>query len=129
MGFVDHQQTVCRQVIKQRRRRLARPAPGEEARVVFNAGAVAELVHHLKVELGALAEALLFQQLIVRQQHLTALGQLHFDLFHRLHDTLARRNVVRFRVDGKALDHRLNVSGQRVEERQAFNLFVKQLDA
>ncbi len=129
MGFVDHQQTVCWQVIKQRRRRLARPAPGEEAGVVFDAGAVAQLVHHLQVELGTLAEALLFQQLIVRQQHFAALGQLHFDLFHRLHDTLARRHVVRFRVDGEALDHRLNVSCQRVEERQAFDLLVKQLNA
>ncbi len=129
MGFVDHQQAVRRKVVKQRRRRFARPAPGEVARVVFDAGAVAQLVHHLQIELGTLAQALLFQQLIVRQQHLTAVRQLGFDLFHRLHNTLARRYIVRFRVDGEALDHRLDVTGQRIEQRQAFNLFVEQLHA
>ena len=128
MGFVDHQQAVRRQVVKQGWRRLARPAPGEEARVVFNAGAVAQLVHHFEVKLRTLAQALLFQQFVIRQQHLAAVRQLHFDLFHRLHNTLARRHVVRFRVDGKALNGRINVAGQRVKQRKAFHLFVKQLN-
>ena len=86
MGFVDHQQAVRRQVVEQRRRRLALGAPGQVARVVFDARAVTQLVHHLQIELGALRQALLFQQLVVGQQHLAAVRQIDLDLFHRLHD-------------------------------------------
>ena len=128
MGFVNHQQTVCRQVIKQRRRRFARPAPGKIARVVFDARAVAQLVHHFEVELGTLAQALLFQQLVVFQQHFTPLRQLDFYLFHRLNDSLAWRHVVRFRVDGIAWNRRFHLTGERIEQRQPLNLFIEQLD-
>ncbi len=129
MRFVDDQQTVGRQIVEQRRRRLAWPAPGEVARVVFDARAVAQLVHHLQIELGTLRQALLFQQLIVLQQHPATIHQLVFDLFHRLQDTFARRHVVRFWIDGVARHGRDNLPGERIEQRQPLHLFVEQLDA
>ncbi|SSL88445.1 Uncharacterised protein [Klebsiella pneumoniae] len=54
VGFVNHQQAIRRQIVEQGRRRLAGPAPGEKARVVFNARAVTQLVHHFEVKLGTL---------------------------------------------------------------------------
>ena len=129
VGFIHHQQAIRRQVVKQGWRRLARPAPGEVTGVVFDAGAVAQLVHHLQIKLGALAQALLFQQFIVGQQHLTAIAQLDFNLFHRLYDTLAWGHVVGLWIDGVTLDHRLHMAGKRVEQRQPLHLFIKQFYA
>ncbi len=105
MGFVHHQQAIRRQVVKQGWRCLPRPAAREIARVVFDPGAVAQLVHHLEIELGTLADTLLFQQLVIVQQRFAAIRQLDFDIFHRLHDALARGHVVGFRVDGEALNN------------------------
>ena len=61
--LVDHHQHVLRQVVEQRRRRLAGLAAGEVARVVLDAVAVAGLAQHLEVEHGALVEPLRLEQL------------------------------------------------------------------
>ena len=129
VGLIDDQQTIGRQVVKQRRRRFARPAARQIARVVFNPRAVAQLVHHFEVELRTLAQTLLFQQLVVLQQSLTPLRQFNFNLFHRLDDTLARGDVVGFGINGEARDRRLNMTGQRIEQRQALNFLIEQLNA
>ena len=105
MRLIHHQQAIGGQIVKQRRRRFARSACGEVARVVFDAGAVTQLTHHLQVKLSTLGNTLLFQQLIVLQQHPAAVRQLDFDVFHRLQNALTRRDVVRFGVDGKTRHH------------------------
>jgi hypothetical protein len=56
--LVDEHQGVGRQVIDQRRRRLARLAAGEVARVVLDALAEAQFVEHFQVEAGSLLDAL-----------------------------------------------------------------------
>ena len=81
MAFVYHQQRVRRQVVVQGRRRFARFASGEVARVVFDAGAVAEFDHHFEVEAGALFEALRFYQFVLCGQCGDALAQFGLDLF------------------------------------------------
>ena len=78
--FVDDQQRVPRQVVEQARRRLARRAAGQIARVVLDAGAVADLFHHLHVEHGALLEALRLDQLVLLAQHLEPLAQFLADV-------------------------------------------------
>ena len=62
VALVDEHQRVVGQVLEQRRRRLARLAAREIARVVLDAGAGAGRLHHLHVEDGALLEALRLQQ-------------------------------------------------------------------
>ncbi len=64
VGFIDDEQAIPRQVVKQGGRRLPRRAAGEVATVVLDAGAVAQLLHHLHVELGTLVDALLLHQLV-----------------------------------------------------------------
>ena len=54
--LVDDEQPVGREVVEQGPRPRARLAPGEVARVVLDAGAVAELAQHLEVERRALAQ-------------------------------------------------------------------------
>ncbi len=61
VAFIDDQDGVLRQVVQQRRRRLAGRPPGEVPRVVLDAVAVADLADHLEVEHRALVQALRFQ--------------------------------------------------------------------
>ena len=58
MALVDDQQGVVGQVFEQGRRRLARIAPGQIARVVLDPGAGAGRLHHLQIEGGALLQPL-----------------------------------------------------------------------
>ena len=60
--FVDEHQVVARKIIEQRRRRFARQASGEVARVVLDAMAVAHGLDHLQVVHGALVHALRLDQ-------------------------------------------------------------------
>ena len=56
------QQRILREVVEQRRRRLAGRAAGQMARVVLDAGAEAHLGQHLEVVERALLQALGFEQ-------------------------------------------------------------------
>lgn len=47
----------------------------------------------------------LLEEQRLSQQHFSSLGQFDFDVFHRLDNALARGDVVRFGVDGEALNH------------------------
>ncbi len=127
VGFVDDQQTVPRQIVEQGGRRLPRRAAGEVAAVVLDAGAVAQLLHHLHVELGALADALLLHQLVEGQQLLAAAAQLLLDVLDGPQDGLARGGVVGLGVDGVAHHRLLDGAGQRIEQGEPLHLFVKQL--
>ena len=63
VALVEEHQRVLRQVVDQRRRRLARRRARQVARVVLDALAVADLLQHLEVEARALLEALRLDQL------------------------------------------------------------------
>ena len=61
MAFVYYQQGIGWQIVEQGRRRFTFGTPGQMARVVFDTVAVADLGHHLEIELGALLEPLRLQ--------------------------------------------------------------------
>ena len=67
---------IVGQIFEQGRRRLARQAAGEEARVILDAGAGAGRGDHLQVEIGALLQPLRFQQPPFRDQFLQPLREL-----------------------------------------------------
>ena len=62
VALVDEDQRVVGQVFEQRRRRLARLAAGQVARIVLDAGAGAGRLDHLEVERRALREPLRLEQ-------------------------------------------------------------------
>ena len=62
VALVDEDQRVVGDVFEQRRRRIARLAAGEVARIVLDAGAGAGRLQHLQVEAGALLQPLGLQQ-------------------------------------------------------------------
>jgi hypothetical protein len=77
--FIDEHDRVGRQVVVERRRRLAGLASREVARVVLDALAEAQLVEHFQVEAGALLDALALDQFLVGLEELDALAQLVLD--------------------------------------------------
>ena len=62
MALVGEDERVVGQVFEQGRRRLARPAAGEIARIVLDAGAGAGRLQHFEIEQGALLEPLRLEQ-------------------------------------------------------------------
>ena len=76
VALVDHQEKIVGKVTQQRRRRLARLAPGQMPRVVFDAGAEAHLFEQFEVVERALLQALRFEQFALILQLLQALFQL-----------------------------------------------------
>ena len=126
--FVDHQQRIRRDVVEQARRRLAGHVSGEMARVVLDAVAVADLGHHLQVELRALRQPLRFDQLVLRVQHLQPLAQFDLDRLDRVEHGAARGHVMRLRIDRVARQLAQRFAGQRIEQRQLLDLAVEQLD-
>ena len=62
VALVDEDQRVVGDVFEQGRRRIARLAAGEIARIILDAGAGAGRLQHLEVEAGALLQPLRLQQ-------------------------------------------------------------------
>jgi len=94
VALVDEQQRVLGQVFEQRRRRLAGEAAGEEARIVLDPRAAPGRGDHLEVEIGALFEPLVLEQLALGFQLLQPVGQFEADRFHRLLHRRAGGHVV-----------------------------------
>src|SRR4029077_10112136 len=94
----DHQRVVGH-VFEQRRRRLARFAAGEVARIVLDAGATAGRFHHFEIEDGALLEPLRLEQPPGRVELIEPPLQLLLDAADRLDQRRARRHVVRVGID------------------------------
>ena len=129
MGLVDHQQRVGGQVIKQCGRRCSGFAPGEVARIVFDAVAVAQLHDHFQVEAGALFQPLGFYQFVVGTQVIKALLEFFLDVFDSGEQGFAGRYVVALGVEGKARHFTNHFARQGVEGTDAFDFIVKQLNA
>ena len=102
MALVDDGEEVVREVVDQALGRLARGAPGERTRIVLDAVAVAELLHHLDVVLGPLAQALRLEILLRGVEVLQPLRQLVLDAHVRgLHLVLRHHELLGGRDDGR----------------------------
>ena len=73
MGLVDEDDEVLLEVVEERERVRARRAALEDARVVLDPVAEAQLLHHLEVVLGALPEAVRLEHLPLELQFLEPL--------------------------------------------------------
>ena len=129
MALVDDHQRARRQVVDQRRRRLAGAAPRQVARVVLDALAEPDLGHHLEVEAGALLDPLRLDELHLADEELLLLGELDLHLLDRVEHLLPPRHVMAGREHGEAPDLLPDVAGERVEELQRLDLVVEQRDA
>ena len=104
MALVDEHQRRRRQVVDQRRRRLARPASRQVPRVVLDALAETDLGHHLEIEARALLDALRLDQLHLRDEEVLLLHELDLDRLDGVEHLLPARHVVARREHGEAPD-------------------------
>ncbi len=129
VALVDEHERVVGQVLEQRRRRLARLAAGEIARIVLDAGARARRLHHLHVEDGALLQPLRLQQLAVGIELVEPLLQLALDRLDGLLQRRLRRHVVRVGIDLHQRQVVRLLPGERVELDDALDVVAEQRDA
>jgi hypothetical protein len=128
MALVDDEQRVRGQIIEQARRRLTGRAARQVAGIILDAGAVADLVHHLEVEQGPLLQALRLDQLVRRVQLEQPCTELFADLVDGGVYALFRGHVMRGRIDRQPRHPPQHLAGQRVEEAQILHGIVEQLD-
>ena len=124
----DHQEVVGEEV-EQRVGRHARSATVERRRVVLDPVAVADLLHHLEVVLGAHPEALGLQELPLLLEGGEALLQLLLDAHDGLPHALVAGDVVGGRVDDQLVEHGDLLAGERVDHLDALDLVAEELDA
>ena len=128
MRFVHEEQEILGEVVEERGGRLALHAAVEVAGVVLDAVAVAELFHHLEVELGALFKALGFEQAVRALELDEAFAQFVADIAHGADEVVAVGNVVAGRVDdslGHAAQH---LAGERVYLAYGVYLVAEEFD-
>ena len=128
MALVDDRDVVGREVVEERRRRLARRPAREVAGVVLDAGAVADLPHHLEVEPRPLLEPLGLEELLLRLELLEP----HRRARPRSTPAAALphllgRHVVRLRVEVEAREPLEDLARQEVEAGDLLDLVAEEL--
>ena len=129
MAFVDEDQCIVRDVLEQRRRRIAGSATGQVARVVLDACAGAGGLQHLDIEAGALLEPLGLQQAAGALEFGKATLQLLLDRLDCLVERRTGRHIVRVGVDLDGLQVTGLLAGQRIEFGDRLDLVAEQRDA
>ncbi len=127
--LVDEHQRARRQVIDQCRRRLARLATGQMARVVLDPLAKADLGHHLEVEARPLLDPLRFDQFHLAHEEFLLRSQFDLDLFDGVEHLLTPGHVVARREHREAADPLPNVARQGIEKLQGLYLIVEERKA
>ncbi len=125
MTFVNNQQRVAGQVIEQTWRRLAGLAPGQVARVILDARAVAHLEDHLHIELRALLESLRFYEPVGLAEPLQADAELSANLVDCRNQRLTGGDVVGLRVNRGARRSTRHLARQRIEIGDLLDLVVE----
>ena len=128
MGLVDEDDEVVGEVIDQRVRRAARRAAVEDPRVVLDPGGEAELLDHLEVVRGALAQPVRLQLLALGLQLGGARFEFGPDLLDRALDRLVPGHVVGGGPDRDVVDRVEHLAGQRVEVLDPLDLVAEQGD-
>ena len=126
--LVDDQQEVVREVVDQTAAGAARRAAVDVPRVVLDAGAEADLAHHLDVVGGAHAQPLGLQQLALPLQLGQPLLQLGLDAADRPLHPLRAGDVVGGREDEQLVDLADHLAGERVQVVQPLDLVAEHLD-
>ena len=129
MAFVAEHQRIVGHIFEQRRRRLARLAAGEIARIVLDAGASAGRFHHFEVEDCALLEPLRLQQAAGGVELIEPLAQLVLDAGDGLDQRRARRDIVRIGVDLHEFQLVGLLTGERIHLLDLLDLVAEQMDA
>src|SRR5262249_49675583 len=99
------------------------------ARVVLDAVAEAHLLHHLDVVESPLLEALLLEEAALLVEEVEPLPERLADLADRAAHLLLRRDVVRPRKDGVALERALHAAADGIDLPDRLDRIAEELDA
>ncbi len=126
--LVDEDDEVLLEVIEQRERMGARPTALEDARVVLDPVAEAELLHHLEVVFGALPDAMRLEHPSLSLEVLDLLLELVPDLLDRALDCRLGRDVLRRGPDREVVEPREDLPRDRVEVGDLLHLVAEEGD-
>ena len=127
--FVHHQQHVVREEVQQRVRRLARRAAAEPARVVLDAGAIADLAEHVEVVAAARLQPLRFEQLPFHLELFEAVVEFLLDADDRLARARLRRDEVLGGIDEQLRQFLYDLAGDGVDDAQRIDVVAEEFDA
>ena len=126
MALVDDQQIVLREIVDQAERPAAGRAAVEIARIVFDAGAVAQLLDHFQIVLDALLQPPRLGRLAERLEILDLGAQIELNLPDRLLRALARRDEQVGRIDDHAIELLEALARMRVDRADHFDFVVEE---
>ena len=126
MGLVDEDDEVVGEVVDQRVRRAPRRPAVEDPRVVLDPRREAELLQHLEVVRGPLAQAVGLELLALLLELRRARVQFGADLFDRALERLVLGHVVGRGPDRDVVDLVEHLAGQRVEVLDLLDLVAEQ---
>ena len=129
MALVHKQQEIFREIVHQRVRRRADRPPLNDARIVLDARAVAQLLHHFNIIGRALADALRLHQLLIFLEIRLPLVQIVSDLRDGALQLIPRRDIVRRRPDGTVGQNARGRAGDGVDLADAVDLIPEKLHA
>ena len=127
MALVDKQHKVLGEVVQQSMGRGAHRAALNDPGVVLNAGAVAQLLHHLYVVHGALLDALGLDELALLLKVGHPLLQLLIDLLDSSVHLLLGSDIVGGGPDGDMAEFADGGAGDHVDFRDAVDFIPKKL--
>ena len=129
MGLVDEQEKIFGEVVHQGHGGGTHGPPGDDAGVVLDAGAIAQLLHHLNVVEGALLDALGLHQHVPGLKEGHPLLQLPVDLPDGLVHLLLGGDVVAGGEDGQVLQPPDRGAGDHIDLAETVDLVAEVLDA
>ena len=127
--LVDDDEVVLREVVEQAVRRGAAGAAVHVHRVVLDAGAGADLAHHLDVVRRAHPQPLRLEQLALPLERRELVVELELDALDRPLHPLRAGDVVGGREDVELLVLGDHLAGDRVQRHQPLDLVAEELDA
>ena len=127
VALVHEQQKVVGKEVQQRHGGGALRPAGNDAGVVLDAGAVAQLRHHLHVVLRPLAEPLGLHQLVIVCKVLDLFLQLPPDLLDGPVHLVLGGDIVAGGINRHMVQHPVHAAGDRVEVADAVDLVPEEL--
>ena len=127
MALVHHQKEIIREIIQQRGGRGAGGAARQHSRVVLDTLAHADFLQHFHIIVGALLDALGFQQFAFLGEFLHLLLHLDGNLGKALFHLFRPNDIMAGREDSDMAHHVLVLAGQRVKLNDTVDLITEKL--
>ena len=118
MRLIDHDEEIFREVVQERKWRLAGLPVRHVAGIILDAGAVSDLLHHFQIIIRPLLEALRLQELILIPELPKPPIQLLLDRRDGTAELIRTGDIVRCREDTDVISLSDRLSCQDIELRQ-----------